>query len=86
MKWILLVSVVLMAGIGSGGEAPARWAGVDETVIEQYAQAAGRPARDPLINTDQGDLLLFVFLMAGVVGGFVAGYAYRSLVGTNDQH
>lgn len=84
MKWGLFVFAVLTSQIGSGSETPSRWAGVDETVIEHYAQAAGRPARDPLINTDQGDLLLFAFLMAGVVGGFVAGYAYRSLVDKND--
>jgi hypothetical protein len=34
------------------------WSGVDETVIEHFAEQAGRPARDPLINTDQGDILL----------------------------
>jgi cobalt/nickel transport protein len=55
------------------------WAGVDETVIEHVAEQAGRPARDPLINTDQGDILLFVFLVAGAAGGFVAGYQYRRL-------
>ncbi len=60
--------------------APSTWAGVDETVVEKYAEAAGRPGRAPLINTDQGDLLLFVFLLAGAIGGFVAGYSYRSLV------
>lgn len=56
-----------------------QWSGVDETVIEKYAEEAGRSAREPLINTDQGDLLLFVFLLAGALGGFIAGYAYRSL-------
>ncbi len=60
--------------------ASSTWAGVDETVVEKYAEAAGRPGRAPLINTDQGDLLLFVFLLAGAIGGFVAGYSYRSLV------
>jgi cobalt/nickel transport protein len=60
-------------------EASTTWTGVDETVIEKHAEAAGRSAREPLINTDQGDLLLFVFLLAGALGGFVAGYAYRGL-------
>lgn len=60
-------------------KAPSKWPGVDEVVIEDIAQKAGRPAREPFINTDQGDLLLFLFLIAGAVGGFVAGYAYRSL-------
>ncbi len=59
--------------------APAKWSGVDEVVIEELASNAGRPARAPFINTDQGDLLLFLFLVAGAVGGFIAGYAYRSL-------
>lgn len=74
--------IVLAAALGvwlflqaSQGE----WAGVDETVIEHIAEQADRPARDPLINTDQGDILLFVFLVAGAAGGFVAGYQYRRL-------
>ena len=56
-----------------------QWSGVDEKVVEKFADEAGHPAREPLINTDRGDLLLFVFLVAGAVGGFVAGYCYRSL-------
>lgn len=55
------------------------WAGVDETVVEKYATAAGRPARAPWINTGQGDLLLFCFMIAGAGGGFLAGYCFRSL-------
>ena len=55
------------------------WRGVDETVVEKVAADAGRPAREPLINTDQGDLLLFLFLLAGALGGFIMGYTFRSL-------
>jgi len=57
-----------------------KWAGVDESVVEKYAKEQGREPRDPIINTDQGDLLLFLFLMAGAVGGFAAGYYWRVLV------
>ena len=57
----------------------ADWEGVDETVIEKTAEEAGRPAGDPLIDTDQGDLLLFLFLVAGAVGGFIGGYCFRGL-------
>lgn len=57
----------------------AEWAGVDEAVVEKYAAAHGREARKPLINTGQGDLRLFVFLFAGMVGGFAAGYYWRAL-------
>jgi len=59
---------------------PRPWSGVDEVVVEKIAGEHGREAKPPLINTDQGDLLLFVFLLAGVVGGFVAGYSWRRLV------
>jgi len=57
-----------------------KWPGVDESVVEKYAKEHGREAREPFINTDQGDLLLFVFLIAGVVGGFAAGYYWRILM------
>ena len=57
----------------------ASWSGVDETVIEKFAEKAGRTARKPFINTDQGDLLLFVFLVAGIIGGFIGGYSFRIL-------
>ncbi len=55
------------------------WPGVDESVVEKYAKEHGREAREPLINTDRGDLLLFVFLVAGAAGGFIAGYTWRML-------
>jgi ABC-type cobalt transport system substrate-binding protein len=57
-----------------------KWAGIDESVVEKVAKEHGREAKGPLINTDQGDLLLFVFLLAGAVGGFAAGYYWRILM------
>jgi hypothetical protein len=57
-----------------------KWSGVDESVVNKYAKEHGREAREPLINTDQGDLLLFVFLLAGTIGGFMAGYYWRVLI------
>jgi len=57
-----------------------KWGGVDEAVVEKYAKEHGREAKEPLINTDQGDLLLFVFLLAGTIGGFAAGYYWRVLM------
>jgi len=62
-----------------GASAADKWPGVDESVVEKYAREHGRESREPLINTDQGDLLLFVFLLAGTVGGFAAGYYWRML-------
>jgi hypothetical protein len=56
-----------------------KWAGVDEAVVEKFAQEANRSPREPFFHSDQGDLLLFVFLVAGVTAGFVGGYFYREL-------
>ncbi len=56
-----------------------KWLGVDETVVQAFAEKAGMPARAPYINTDQGDLLLFLFLVSGFIGGFVMGYCYKLL-------
>ena len=55
------------------------WTGIDVSVVGKYATKYGHPPRDPYINTDQGDLLLFVFTFAGVVGGFVMGFNARKI-------
>jgi len=79
---LILVFLTNLDLYGSVAEATAegsRWSGVDEAVVERFAKEHGREAKEPLINTDQGDLLLFVFLIAGAGGGFLAGYYWRRL-------
>lgn len=65
-----------------------KWSGVDESVVEKYAGEHGRAPKDPVINTDQGDMLLFLFLLGGAVAGFAAGYYWRKLteVPQNKEH
>jgi hypothetical protein len=65
--------------------APRPWTGVDEAIVEKVAREHGREAKPPLINSDKGDLLLFIFLLAGAVGGFAAGYSWRLLVSERKQ-
>ncbi|OHC01185.1 MAG: hypothetical protein A2Z57_06715 [Planctomycetes bacterium RIFCSPHIGHO2_12_39_6] len=55
------------------------WTGIDVSVVGKYANKYGRPPREPYINTDKGDLLLFVFTFAGVFGGFIIGFNVRRL-------
>ncbi|MCX7794308.1 MAG: hypothetical protein N2257_07910 [Thermodesulfovibrionales bacterium] len=76
---IVLLLFLIIAFNLSIVTASEKWSGVDESVIERFAKEHGREAGDPLINTDQGDLLLFVFLIAGAVGGFFAGYYWMVL-------
>ena len=81
---VAVIAVAVWGWLALAGSAPqgkkGPWGGVDVNVIEKYAADAGREARKPLINTDQGDLLLFVFALGGAVGGFAAGYYWRRLI------
>ncbi len=80
---MLLYSLLILALVVGGycllRQSSSGWAGVDETVVEKFARAAGHPPRRPFIDTDKGDLLLFCFLVAGVLGGFVMGYSFHEL-------
>ena len=77
---MFLIIFLLITCYSSLVTAAEKWPGVDESVVGKYAREQGREAIAPLINTDQGDLLLFVFLLAGTIGGFAAGYYWRMLM------
>jgi hypothetical protein len=74
---MLILPPLYAAAAESHGDG--KWQGVDEAVVEKIAGVHHREARPPLINMGHGDLLLFVFLVAGAAGGFVAGYYWRKL-------
>jgi len=76
----LALFIILVFALNVLGEEKSKWMGIDETVVEKISAEHGREASEPLINTDQGDLLLFLFLLAGAVGGFAAGYYFRVLM------
>lgn len=84
-KWkILLMHGIILPTLLFGAYffslAPKSWEGVDEAVVEKIAKEQGREAKDPLIDPGSGDLLLFLFLLAGAAGGFTAGYYWRVLL------
>jgi cobalt/nickel transport system permease protein/cobalt/nickel transport protein len=79
-RWLCSVILLVCCSFPAlAEEQKPKWPGVDETVVEKYAKELGREARDPYINTDQGDLLLFLFALAGAVGGFVMGYYWHKV-------
>lgn len=75
----IIICIFLFFISASSAFAQNKWPGVDENVVEKVAEEHGRAAWTPFINTDQGDLLLFVFLLAGAFGGFVMGFYWRKL-------
>ena len=76
---LVMVSAFLLSLV-SLSQAEEKWQGVDETVVQKFAREHGREARKPLIDTGEGDLQLFMFLLAGTAGGFAAGYCWRALL------
>jgi len=75
---MLLVLFTVAVATGQEEQKP-KWPGVDETVVEKYAKELGREARAPFFDTDQGDLLLFLFALAGGIGGFIMGYCWHKV-------
>ncbi|MGD0281938.1 MAG: cobalt transporter [Dissulfurispiraceae bacterium] len=78
---IFVVILFALCNLSNAIADEGKWTGVDESVVQKIAKEHGREAHKPLINTDQGDMLLFVFLVAGSIGGFVAGYNWKILMG-----
>ena len=75
----LLLSLLLLAGFAFAGEGhKEKWAGIDEAVVEKYASDRGREAAEPLFNVE-GDMLLFLFALAGAIGGFTMGYYWHEV-------
>jgi len=80
MRLTVLSAVLLSCLAADGLCAEEKWPGIDDAVVKKIAREHGREARKPLIDTGEGDLQLFMFLSAGTVGGFIAGYYWRVLL------
>ena len=76
-----VIGAVVLGCVANGPLwAAEKWPGIDDAVVNRIAREHGREARKSLIDTGEGDLQLFVFLLAGAAGGFVAGYYWRVLL------
>ena len=73
--WALLIS---------GHAATEEWPGVDEAVIGRFVDESGARSA-PLLDWIHGDALLFAFLVAGLLAGFVLGYFARSALAREER-
>lgn len=77
-KACLMAAIGLTFAFSSAGFGFAsNWSGVDDAVVGKYADQYGHPARSPFVDIEKGDLPLFIFTVAGTVGGFIGGYYWR---------
>ncbi|WP_243370348.1 cobalt ABC transporter permease [Geotalea sp. SG265] len=81
-KLLYIILIAALLGCFFFTRAPRSYVGVDEAVLEKIAAEHGRKPRRPFIDPGEGDILLFLFLGAGAIGGFMAGYYWRSIVDT----
>jgi len=77
---LFVAFLVMGASLVAVAPAAAKSVGADEAVVERVAEEHGRKASELLIHMEQGDLPLFLFLVACAVGGFAAGYYWRTLI------
>jgi hypothetical protein len=82
----LAIWAVLMSGHGIDSFAQESdgpdFTGLDEAVNETLAEQAGRPARDPLIDTEAwGELWNLLLLGAGAICGFIVGRYWNQIWG-----
>jgi hypothetical protein len=64
--------------------ATGQWPGVDEAVIGRFVDESGQRS-PPLLDWVRGDVLLFAFLVAGLLAGFVLGFFARSTLGREEE-
>jgi cobalt/nickel transport protein len=82
IRSLLALAFVIAIGIATWlrpHAEPSEWPGVDDAVIGRFVREAGHPPPQPLIEWVHGDLLLFAFLCAGLLAGFLIGYFGRAL-------
>ncbi|MDV2989745.1 MAG: hypothetical protein P3T54_06340 [Dehalogenimonas sp.] len=87
---IILLAVAAVAGtFYLADNNPAKEEGVindaTDVLASGAATEAGREARDPIINTEQGNMLVFFFTLGGLVAGGLVGFNWRRLMTGNEN-
>jgi len=80
LRFCLVCALFLGCAGNATLSAAEKWPGVDEAVVNRIAREHGREGRPALVPAAEGDLQLFMFLLAGAAGGFIAGYYWRVLL------
>ena len=77
----ILLLVLFMTTAMPGMVAAEKWIGTDGLIEHKIVELGGPEAKEPLFNTDQGDLLLFFFALGGFAAGIIVGYNWHRLFG-----
>ncbi|MBI4187480.1 MAG: hypothetical protein HY530_08275 [Chloroflexi bacterium] len=85
---VILVLAIVGSVALSGNKAVRQkglWSDATDVLSGQAAGQAGREARKPFIDTEQGNMLVFFFALSGVAAGFIIGYNSRRLLGAKSR-
>lgn len=81
---VVITCLAVVGSIAFSGETTVReegsWSDATDILSRKAADQAGREARKPFINTEQGNMLVFFFTLGGVAAGFIIGYNWRRLL------
>lgn len=77
-----ILMLVLFMTMGMPGMVAAeKWVGTDDLIEQKIVELGGPEAKEPLFDTDQGDLILFFFAFGGFAAGVAVGYNWHRLFG-----
>jgi len=81
---IAVLALAVLGITGLAGENPVKeagqWSDTTDVLSNLAAAQAGRETREPFINTEQGNMLVFFFGLGGIISGFAIGYNWRRLL------
>lgn len=75
----VVAAAVVWAAVWAVAVSAGGWVGLDAGVMGRTAAEQGRPPWQPFINTDVGDLLLYVFFSGAFLAGGAIGWIVRGL-------